>query len=375
MAGIYFHIPWCRTVCIYCDFHFSVSTRNRPELIECMIREIELQKNYLDNAPIESVYFGGGTPSILTVKELDKILGKTRSVFNIPDSAEISLEANPDDLSLSYLRDLKKLGINRLSIGIQSFNNDDLRWMNRSHDRKQAILSIENSKKTGFENVSIDLIYGLPGLKNDKWKENLKITFDKQLQHLSAYHLTIENKTVYFHKFRKGLMEGPDERAGLDQFEILMDMAYNEGFMHYEISNFCMPGYYSIHNTSYWMQKHYLGIGPSANSFNGNSRQWNLNNNSQYIKNIIHGIIPYDYEKLGTKEKYNEYILTSLRTMWGINVKVVEQNFGNEFSDYLLKEAAIFFENGKLEKDGKIIKLGRTGKFFADGIISRLFKT
>jgi len=375
MAGIYIHVPWCRKVCIYCDFHFSVSMRNKDGLLECMVNEIELQKDYLGDATIESVYFGGGTPSVLNPAELHTILDKIRSRFNVSVNAEISLEANPDDMSLSYLRELNNLGINRLSIGVQSFFDDDLVWMNRRHNRKQSVQSVEKSRKAGFNNISIDLIYGIPGMKPEKWKENLNIAFKTQISHLSAYHLTLENKTVYFHKVSKGLMEEPDETAGLQQFEILMDNAEKEGFLHYEISNFCLPGRFSVHNTSYWLQKPYLGIGPSANSFNGSSRQWNIRNNSLYIKNIKEGIIPCESEDLDLYKRYNEYVLTSLRTMWGTDKQVIKKSFGNGLSEYFNRESLIFLDQGKLEQSGSRIMLGRSGKFFADGIISQLFWT
>jgi oxygen-independent coproporphyrinogen III oxidase len=375
MAGIYIHVPWCRKVCVYCDFHFSVSMRNKSRLIECMLDEIELQRDYLNEATIESVYFGGGTPSVLNPDELHAILDKICSRFNLSANAEISLEANPDDLSLTYLRDLNDLGINRLSIGVQSFFDDDLAWMNRRHNRDQSVNSVEISKKAGFDNISIDLIYGIPGMKPAKWKENLIIAFNNQINHLSAYHLTLEKKTVYFHKVSKGVMEEPDETAGLQQYEILMDIAEREGFLHYEISNFCLPGRFSVHNTSYWLQKHYLGIGPSANSFNGRSRQWNIRNNSLYINKIEDGIIPCESEDLDLIKRYNEYVLTSLRTMWGTDRKVIKNNFGDELSEYFNRESRIFIDQGKIEQSGSRVMLGRSGKFIADGIISQLFWT
>ena len=374
MAGIYVHIPWCRKVCIYCDFHFTVSTRNKLELLDCMLKELILQNKFLGNEIIDTIYFGGGTPSVLNPEELSKILGNIYSVYNVSKNVEITLEANPDDLSMIYLRDIRALGINRLSIGIQSFFDDDLEWMNRRHNKNQSIKCIEDSKKSGFNNINIDLIYGLPGLSPiKKWYKNLNIAFENEIQHLSAYHLTVEPRTVYAHRIKKGVMEEPDENEGIKHFTMLMDRADKEGFIHYEISNFCLPGFISQHNTSYWLQKPYLGIGPSANSFNGNVRQWNLRNNTLYIKNINENIIPCNFEKLGIKEKYNEYILTSLRTMWGIDVNFIDKNFGREFSDLFIKEAKKFIRDGKLEKAGKNLKLTTNGKLFADGIISQLF--
>ncbi len=375
MAGIYLHIPWCRKVCIYCDFHFSVSMRNKNELLECMMREIDLQKEYLEGENISSIYIGGGTPSVLSVIEIQRILNKISTCFSINSGTEITLEANPDDLSKAYLKDLLNTGINRLSIGVQSFFDDDLSWMNRRHNSEQSVNCIDDSRNAGFTNIGIDLIYGIPGMDNNKWKRNLEIAFKNRINHLSAYHLTLEEKTVYFHKISKGLMEAPDELTGMEQFETLIEIAESNGYIHYEISNFGLPGYFSKHNTSYWQQKPYLGIGPSANSFNGRSRQWNVRNNSLYIKKLTHGIIPFESEDLDIETCYNEYILTSLRTCWGVDLKVIEERFGTGYKDYFLMEANNLLDKGKLLLTDNKITLGKSGKFFADGIISQLFMT
>ena len=373
MAGIYIHIPWCRKVCIYCDFHFSVSMRNKEALIECMGKEIELQKNYLANETVESIYFGGGTPSVLSSAELSGLLDRIKELFDLSDNTEITLEANPDDMSVEYLKELRSLGVNRLSIGIQSFFDDDLQWMNRRHNREISIGSVKNSRQAGFDNISIDLIYGIPGMDSAKWLENLKIAFQSKLEHISAYHLTLENKTVYAHRIKKGLMQEPDEAAGLEHFEMLMDMAGEHGYLHYEISNFSLPGFISRHNTSYWLQKPYLGIGPSANSYNRKSRQWNVRNNSEYIREINKGIIPCGYEELNQNDHYNEYILTSLRTSGGTDSRKIKQDFGQVYHNHFLKESQSLLNEGKIEKQGDRIVLSRRGKFFADGIISGLF--
>jgi oxygen-independent coproporphyrinogen III oxidase len=373
MAGIYIHIPWCRKVCIYCDFHFSVSMRHKDDLLECMKMEIELQQGYLNNEPIGTVYFGGGTPSVLSADELYTLLEQIKSFFNIAENPEISIEVNPDDLTSGYLKDLKTIGINRLSIGIQSFSDKWLNWMNRRHDARQALQSIELSRQAGFTNISIDLIYGIPGYGTDEWVDNLKIAFNSGIQHLSAYHLTLENKTVYANRVKKGMVEMPDESTGLKQFELLMDSAEKEGFEHYEISNFCIPGFYSRHNTSYWFVKPYLGIGPSANSFNGSSRQWNIRSNSGYINSLKNGLIPFDFEELDNLKKYNEYILTSLRTMWGVEPGKIEKDFESWLYEYFLSEANVLVGEGKLEEWQNRIRLTRKGKFFADGIIAQLF--
>lgn len=341
--------------------------------MECLIKEIELQKRYLGKEKISSVYFGGGTPSVVEAAGLSKILDKLLSVFNFSSSTEITLEANPDDLSFVYLKDLKNIGVNRLSIGIQSFVDDHLVWMNRRHNSKQSLLSIENSINAGFDNINIDLIYGLPGMQNSEWDENLRIAFSNKINHLSAYHLTLENKTVYSYRVSKGIMEKPDDYHGIEQYEMLMEFAESKGFIQYEISNFCLPGSYSVHNTSYWQQKPYLGIGPSANSYNGSSRQWNHRNNSLYIKKINERIIPCEIEKLSLNQKYNEYILTSLRTMWGVSEDLINARFGKKYLEYFIRESEKLIKNGRLEKVNDIVRLSGKGKFFADGIISELF--
>jgi oxygen-independent coproporphyrinogen III oxidase len=373
MAGIYIHVPWCRKACIYCDFHFSVSTRNKHELLECMKTEIELQQDYLGSESIETIYFGGGTPSILTPREIHALLEKIQSFYKIDQRPEISIEINPDDITTDYLKELKTLGINRLSIGIQSFSDYWLNWMNRRHDARQALQSIELSILAGFANISIDMIYGLPGYGTDEWASHLEKAFKSGIQHLSAYHLTLEDKTIYARQVKRGLLEMPDEPAGLEQFELLMDMAEKKGFEHYEISNFCTPGFYSRHNTSYWFLKPYLGIGPSANSFNGRSRQWNIRNNTGYINSIKKGVIPFGSEELDKAKKYNELILTSLRTMWGIDPSIIEKEFGAWLYEYFNREADILVGGGKLERWQNRLRLSKKGKFFADGIIAQLF--
>ena len=375
MAGIYIHVPWCRKVCIYCDFHFSVSVRNKDALLECLLKELEIQKDYLGGEDIESVYFGGGTPSVLSYEEVNRMLSRIKALFNVVENAEITLEANPDDLSTQYLEQLGKAGINRLSIGVQSFHDDDLKWMNRRHDGNMSKQSVENSIKAGFKNISIDLIYGLPGMDAKKWHRNLITALSSGIQHISAYHMTLENKTVYASRVKRGILKKPDEAAGLKQYEMLINMAVDRGFMHYEISNFCLPGYISHHNTSYWLGKPYLGIGPSANSFNRESRQWNIRNNSKYIEEINRGDIPFSFEKLSLNDRYNEYVLTSLRTVWGADIKSIARNFGQLFRNHFEKEAGRLVSEGKLEINNNTYTISQSGKFFADGIISDLFIT
>ncbi len=336
---------------------------------------MELQRNYLLGEKISSIYFGGGTPSLLSGDEVRLLLEKTKSLFSVQEDAEITLEANPDDLSPVYLASLKAAGITRLSIGVQSFFDDDLSWMNRRHNADTALACVENSIRAGFEDINIDLIYGLPGTDTGKWERNLKIFLNTGVFHLSAYNLTLEDKTVYAYKVRKGLMSRPDDNRAADQYELLMDITSEAGFVHYEISNFCLHQRYSKHNTGYWLRKNYLGIGPSANSYNGTSRQWNINNNSLYIKNIENGRLHFNKEELDMETRYNEYIMTSLRTMWGVDADYAERAFGKVCADYLKKESNRLLKSGFLQEKGSRFILSRRGKFLADGIIARLFIT
>lgn len=333
-----------------------------------------MQKDYLAGEKISSIYLGGGTPSVLDAGEVRMLLEKIHCIFDVDRNAEITLEANPDDLFPGYLSDLQHAGINRLSLGVQSFFGEDLTRMNRRHDAAASASCIENSISAGFTNINVDLIYGLPGMDDAKWKRNLGIFFGTGVNHLSAYHLTLEEKTVYSHRVKKGMLKPPGEKKGARQFEMLMDMASDEGFIHYEISNFCRPGHFSRHNTGYWLQHHYLGIGPSANSYNGISRQWNVRNNTLYIKSIKSGKIPFEYEELDKTTRYNEYILTSLRTMWGADPSYVERIFGEEYAGYFLKEADMLTGKGFIERRNGNIVLTREGRKLADGIISGLFR-
>lgn len=333
-----------------------------------------MQKNYLAGEKISSIYFGGGTPSVLEARELRILLDTIYSIFDVDCNVEITLEANPDDLFPGYLLDISHAGINRLSLGVQSFFGEDLAWMNRRHDEAASIACIERSISAGFTNINIDLIYGLPGMDDARWKRNLGFFFGTGVNHLSAYHLTLEEKTVYYHRVKKGILTKPDQNKGARQFEMLMDRAAREGFIHYEISNFCRPGNFSRHNTGYWLQHHYLGVGPSANSYNGGSRQWNARNNTLYIKSIKAGKIPFEYEELDKATRYNEYILTSLRTVWGADPSYVERIFGEEYTGHFLKETDRLTGKGFIEMRKGNMVLTREGRKLADGIISGLFR-
>jgi putative oxygen-independent coproporphyrinogen III oxidase len=373
MNGIYIHIPFCKKVCYYCDFHFTVSLKQKDAIIDSILKELEIRKDYLGNKVISTVYFGGGTPSILSLSELDGILQKISSLFTIEQTAEITLEANPDDLNEEYLVDLKRLGINRLSIGVQSFFDEDLTWMNRRHNVNEAENCIKLSQDKGFSNLNIDLIYGLPQMTVERWQQNLHTFISLDVPHLSAYHLTIEPKTVFGYYKRKGRLTEVDEEISLKHYDILVDTMSTNNFEHYEISNFCKDGRYSRHNTNYWKAGHYLGIGPSAHSFNGTSRQWNVSVNSDYINAIAKGEAFYEVEKLSENEKFNDYLLTGLRTQWGIDLSYIKKAFGDQYFNYLEKVLSGIIDNKTVKRDQDIVRLTDRGMFLSDNIIAGLF--
>ncbi len=373
MAGIYIHIPYCRKLCHYCNFHRTLLNENINVFLKSLLKEIELRKNYLGNDIVETIYFGGGTPSILDIPEINLIISTIRNNFKIYDNPEITLEANPDDLRRNYLQELiDNTLINRLSIGIQSFYDDDLKLLNRRHNSLQATESVAYSQEAGFSNISIDLIYGLPGMTTGGWKSNLQQAFKLNVQHISAYHLTFEPGTEFYRLLNKGILSRQSDDESLKQFNLLTDLAQKNKFIHYEISNFAIKDYYSIHNTNYWKQKKYLGIGPSAHSYNYISRQWNIADNSKYIEGISKGIPYTEKEKLDTAMKYNDYILTSLRTMWGADLVYIENTFGAIFSDHAAGKSMKFIDGGNITKDANVLKLTEKGKFISDYIISEL---
>ncbi|MGZ3778885.1 MAG: radical SAM family heme chaperone HemW, partial [Mucilaginibacter sp.] len=320
MAGIYLHIPFCKKACHYCDFHFSTSLTYRDELIGALLHEIKLQKTYLDSENIETIYFGGGTPSLLSGEEINTIIDTITTIHTVTAGAEITLEANPDDLDTEKLKALRQTPVNRFSIGIQSFFDDDLAWMNRAHRSNEAESSIKRAQDAGFDNITVDLIYGYPLLTDQKWKTNLDKVFDLQVPHVSAYSMTVEPRTALAAFIKKKNQPPMNEEQSAEQFMQLMDAMISHGFEHYEISNFCKPGHYSRHNTNYWKGVKYLGIGPSAHSYNGETRQWNIANNAKYIQSLTTGIIPAEKEILSESNRLNEYIMTSLRTIWGLEI-------------------------------------------------------
>lgn len=372
MAGIYIHIPFCKKACHYCNFHFSTSLTLKEQLIHCLIKELELQKNYLID-PIETIYFGGGTPSLLTISEIEAILKAIYSNFKIEDNVEITLEANPDDISEIKLNECKLKGITRFSLGVQSFIDRDLLWMNRTHNATQSIHSIELIKKAGFNNFSIDLIYGSPELTNEEWISNIQLTLKNNIPHISAYALTVEPKTALESFINKNKSKPIHLEKQAEQFEILMELLKEEGFEHYEISNFAKPGFRSKHNSSYWKRKQYLGIGPAAHSYNKKSRQWNIANNALYIKSLEKNIIPFEQEILTIAQQINEYIMISLRTMEGCSLQYINEEFGEIFFLQMNENAKKYIQQHLIKKHNDLLILTAKGKLLADKISADLF--
>lgn len=373
MAGVYLHIPFCKQACHYCNFFFSTSTRLKNDFLAALLKEIGLRKDYPGNEIIETIYFGGGTPSLLSQSEVESIMVTLRENFQIAPDAEVTFETNPDDIIVESLEVWKNIGINRLSIGVQSFFEEDLQWMNRAHNAEQAIRSIKLAQSKGFHNLTIDLIYGSPDLTDEKWAHNVQTAIQLRIPHLSCYALTVEPRTALDDMIKKKKSPPVDSEAQARQFLLLMDWLAAAGYEHYEISNFALPGKRSRHNSSYWQGKKYLGLGPSAHSFNGVSRQWNIANNVQYIKALSEGQIPFEIETLTTTQQLNEYLMTSLRTMEGVNLAVLEKRFGADTKDVVVKSAQKFLAEGLIKSDEGSFRLTTQGKLFADGIASDLF--
>lgn len=373
MPGLYLHIPFCKQACHYCNFHFSTSMRQKDAMIAALLAELAIQKDYLKGETLQSIYFGGGTPSVLEMKEIDAIFSAIYRIHKVAPDAEITLEANPDDLSPEKLRDLKQYSpVNRLSIGIQSFSDVDLQWMNRAHAARHAQACLDDALETGFEDLSIDLIYGAPTTTDEQWDENLRRAISYQIPHISCYCLTVEEGTALGAFVRKGKQPPVDEVRAARQFERLLEVSENAGYEQYEISNFALPGRYARHNTNYWRSEPYLGIGPSAHSYDGISRQWNIAHNAQYIKALSEKTVPFEREILTEEQRYNEYIMTSLRTMWGVDLEKIA-SFGSRFMAHFDQTAQAFLQAGTLEKEGNTIRLARSAKFLADGIAMELF--
>lgn len=371
MAGIYLHIPFCKQACHYCNFHFTTSLRYKEDFIQAILGEIALQRHYLQNEIIETIYFGGGTPSLLTTTELILIIEKLQSQFTIASDCEITLEANPDDIATHKLQEWKLAGINRLSIGIQSFFEEDLQWMNRAHHARQALESLMLAIPH-FNNITVDLIYGIPGLTNEKWEQNVETILALQMPHLSCYALTVEPKTPLDKLIRQHKVQAVDPEKQASQFLLLIQWLETAGYEHYEISNFSKPGMRSRHNTSYWQGKKYLGLGPSAHSYNGNERQWNIANNQQYITSIQQNTIPAEKEVLTKTQKLNEYIMTALRTKEGIDLDFLFSQYNVSTASFL-NRIDKYIQTNKVIRNKKNLQLTRDGKLFADGIAADLF--
>ncbi|QJD95639.1 radical SAM family heme chaperone HemW [Mucilaginibacter robiniae] len=372
MAGIYIHIPFCKQACHYCDFHFSTSQKYRTEIVQALAQEIALQKDYLAGSPIETIYFGGGTPSLLDANEIDFLLEIIDQHHTITPGAEITLEANPDDLSAAKIQALRHTPVNRFSIGIQSFFDEDLAWMNRAHRGQEAETSVKLVQDAGFTNITADLIYGYPLLTPAKWQHNIDTMLRLNIPHLSAYSLTVEPRTALASLINKKQTLPLNDEQSAEQFTILMHQLEAAGFVHYEISNFCQPNQYSRHNSNYWKGVPYLGIGPSAHSYNGLSRQWNVANNAKYLKALQTNLIPAELEELTTENQLNEYIMTALRTIWGLNLQQLE-TLQHGSGTKLLREAQHFVARGWVEQREQTLYLTQAGKLYADHIAAELF--
>lgn len=372
MAGIYVHIPFCRKRCTYCDFHFSTTfSRYRDDLISAIIREVELRKNEIIE-PVETIYFGGGTPSVLSEKEIKKLVGVVNNSFEISKQVEFTFEVNPEDVTRENAQIWKQAGINRISIGIQSFKESDLKWMNRAHELHQSFEAVDILKKNGFSNISADLIYGLPELNLKEWEQHLQQVIDLDVQHISAYCLTVEKQTALNHFVRTGKLKTPSEELQSDQFNLMLRFLSKKGFNQYEISNFSKPGFDSKHNTSYWLNKPYLGVGPSAHSFEGNKRRWNVSNNTKYYKSVGKNSDWFEEEILSETDQWNELFLTGLRTCWGVSKDNISQlgDFKSAEQDTLKK----LIQSGDLIETTDALILSEKGRLKADGIAVMFFR-
>jgi oxygen-independent coproporphyrinogen-3 oxidase len=373
MAGIYIHIPFCKQACTYCNFHFSTNLDLQNDFTAALLKEIDLRDVYLRGETVETIYFGGGTPSLLSSQAICQILDSVNGHFKISQDPEITIETNPDDIDMNRLNTWKQAGINRLSIGVQSFFSEDLVWMNRAHSGEQAIQAVEDSKKAGFNNFSLDLIYGSPGLTDEKWDFNLHKAISLEPAHISCYALTVESKTALYNmiKTKKTVAMDPEKQAS--QFLTGVQTLEEAGFEHYEISSFARPGMRSRHNSSYWQSKKYLGLGPSAHSFDGTSRQWNVSNNALYIKSLMAGKVNFESENLLPKDLLNEYIMTSLRTTEGLDLQHIAEHFGKQTGNLLENNASVYINSNQMVKMHEKLVLTRNGKLFADGIAAALF--
>lgn len=374
MAGIYVHIPFCKQACIYCDFHFSTSTRHRSAMATAIAQEARLRRNYLGGETVGTLYFGGGTPSLLEAHELQEILQQLRSLFNFSSDLEFTFEANPDDLSAAKLAEMKDAGVNRLSIGLQALDDAMLQWMNRAHRADEGLAAVRRAQAAGIDNISVDLIYGRPGLNSEAWKQEIKTIIELGVPHISAYCLTVEPGTVLGKRVSRREEKPMDEQAAGNQFEILISELAKAGIEQYEVSNFAKPGFYSRHNTAYWQGTAYLGLGPSAHSFDGAQRSWNVANNARYIKSINEEKLPVTIEEAAKYDRLNEWIMTGLRTKWGIDLMAAKAKFGVDLSKKHAAYIATLEAEGLARMDGNVLSLNPSGLFRADGIASDFFE-
>lgn len=372
MAGIYIHIPFCKRRCIYCDFFSTTQSEKKSAYVRALCRELEMRQDYVGGEEIETIYLGGGTPSQLTEEELKAIFSSIYHIYKVKTNAEITLEANPDDLTLEYVAMLRQLPVNRISMGIQTFQEETLKLLHRRHTATQAIEAFRRCREAGFRNISIDLMYGLPGETLETWKEDLRQAIDLRPEHISAYHLIYEEDTALWKLREQHQVEEADEDLSVSLFETLIDRLTEAGYQHYEISNFCMPGLHSRHNSSYWTGKKYLGCGPSAHSFNGVSRQWNVASLEGYIKGVEEGELDYEVEELDLYTRYNDYVLTSIRTCWGMSLSKLRSEFGEELYRYCMRMAKPHEDQGVLKNREGVLRLTRKGIFVSDGIMSDL---
>ena len=373
MSGIYLHVPFCKSKCAYCNFFSLVTEKKVDDYVEALKKEIVDRRSYLGDELVETIYFGGGTPSLLPTKYVEEILELLNKNYNIISNPEITLEINPDTIDKEKMFVLKQLGINRMSVGIQSFHDDDLRYLGRRHDSRHAMQVLEDLKAVDFEKITLDLIYGMPTLTEEKWNKNLDIFFSTGITHLSAYALTVEPKTILGQKIEKGELQGVSEEEAIRHYDILVERTKANGFEHYEISNFAKDGCRSQHNSIYWKDVKYLGLGPSAHSYDGNSRQWNVSNLTKYIQLVGNSEEYYEKEILTLDDKFNEYVMTSLRTSWGCDVEKIERDYGKSYSSHFLKNVKKYLETGEMLKDINTYKLTDEGMLFADGIAAELF--
>jgi len=372
VSGIYIHIPFCKKACHYCDFHFSTSFKHKDQMINSLKHEILIRNRELKHEKIESIYFGGGTPSVLNIREINSLIETVYDNYLVNDSVEITLEANPDDLTDEKILELFNSKVNRLSIGVQSFFEKDLKLMNRSHTSNQAMNCIKSAVKY-FDNISVDLIYGIPGLDNSRWKENIEILISHNISHISAYALTVEPKTALKKYIDNGIIAPIDDSQSQEQFHILLDVLEDHNYENYELSNFAKNNLYSVNNSAYWTRKKYIGIGPSAHSFNGNNRFWNIKNNLKYIESIKNNIIPNEMEVLSAIDKFNEMVMFGLRTSKGISFTDIENEFGSIYKNKLINNSQNHIANELLLIKNDFLYITRKGKFLSDGIASDLF--